>query len=179
MGRKIRNPTIVVEHTGKHIPIVELDGDITAQELSDVLANKINIPGGTNTVLIRKLTHRQLVPHQSLGDVGIKDKETLIVDSERLAGGSLEFYPNGRVQRIQTEPEETPYLAEILHEISGLHKIVESLEERLGTVTAEIKDIRDSIVIVSGQDGTAKTHMEPNTNGHEDFTNSDNKDCLT
>jgi hypothetical protein len=37
-------------------------------------------------VLIRKLTRKQLLPNQSLGNAGIEDGETLLADFERTAG---------------------------------------------------------------------------------------------
>ena len=83
---KIRNLTIMVEQTGKRIPVEEIESSVTARELLDALANKINLPAGTNAVLIRKLTHKQLLPNQSLGKAGIEDGETLIADFERTAG---------------------------------------------------------------------------------------------
>jgi uncharacterized protein YllA (UPF0747 family) len=83
---KIRNLTIVVEHTGKHIPVEEVDSSVTARELLEALAEKINLPAGTNAVLTRKLTHKQLLPNQSFNSAGIEDRETLIADFERTAG---------------------------------------------------------------------------------------------
>jgi len=152
----------MIEHTGKRVLVKEVARSVTPRELLDAVAAKTRIvPVGTNGVLIRKLTRKQLLPNQSLGSAGIEDGETLLVDFERSAGGSLEFYPSGRIKSIQTEPEETPYLSDILREISGLHQIVENLEQRLAIVTAEIRDIKDSIVIVSGQDGASEMHMEP------------------
>lgn len=83
---KIRNLTIMVEHTGKRIPVEEIDGSVTARELLDALANKINLPAGTTAELTRKLTHKKLLPNQTLNNAGIEDGETLIADYERRAG---------------------------------------------------------------------------------------------
>lgn len=85
-NRKIRNLTIMVEQTGKRIPVEEVDSNMTSRELLDALASKINLPAGTNGVLIRKLTRKQILATQSLGDAGIEDGETLIADFERTAG---------------------------------------------------------------------------------------------
>ena len=82
----IRDLTIMVEHTGKRIPVEEIDGGVSAQELLNALAGKINLPAGTNGVLIRKLTRKQLLPNQSLQNAGIEDRETLLADFERTAG---------------------------------------------------------------------------------------------
>ncbi len=82
----IRNLTIMVENTGKRIPVEEVDGGVTAQELLDALASKINLPAGTNAVLVRKVTRRQLLSHQSLSSSGVQDGETLIADFDRTAG---------------------------------------------------------------------------------------------
>ncbi len=82
----IRNLTIMVEHTGKRIPVEEVDDTMTANELLTALANKVNLPAGTRGVLIRKMTRRQLLPDQSLQNAGVEDNETLIADFERTAG---------------------------------------------------------------------------------------------
>lgn len=82
----IRNLTIMVEHTGKRIPVEEMDNTMTASELLSELANKINLPAGTNGVLIRKMTRKQLLPNQTLKQAGVEDNETLIADFERTAG---------------------------------------------------------------------------------------------
>ena len=86
---KIRNLRIWVEHSGKRIPVEEVEDSVTAKELLDALAARINLPTGTNAVLIRKLTRKQLLPTQTLGDAGIGDGETLIADFERTAGTGL------------------------------------------------------------------------------------------
>lgn len=83
---RIRNLTVMVEHTGKRIPIEQMEKSVTAQELLGALANKINLPAGTTGVLIRKMTRKQLLPNQSLDSAGIEDGETLIADFERTAG---------------------------------------------------------------------------------------------
>jgi hypothetical protein len=82
----IRNLTVMVEHTGKRIPVEEVDNLMKANELLSALANKINLPAGTNGVLIRKMTRKQLLPDQSLKEAGVQDNETLIADFERTAG---------------------------------------------------------------------------------------------
>lgn len=82
----IRNLTIMVEHTGKRIPVEEVEGSVTAQELLSALAGKINLPAGTNGVLVRKLTRKQLLPNQTLENAGLEEGETLIADFERTAG---------------------------------------------------------------------------------------------
>lgn len=82
----IRNLTIEVEHTGKRIPVEEIDETVTSQEFLSALAGKINLPTGTRGVLIRRITRKQLLPQQSLKQAGIEDGETLIADFERTAG---------------------------------------------------------------------------------------------
>jgi hypothetical protein len=82
----IHNLSIVNESTGKVIPIEEVDGSVTAGELLEAYARKINLPAGTHGVLVRKLTHKQLLPSQSISSAGIEDNETLIADFERTAG---------------------------------------------------------------------------------------------
>jgi len=82
----LRNLTIVVEHTGKRIPVIEIDGDVTATGLLDALAGKINLPEGTRGVITRKKTHKQILPSQSLQSAGVESEDTLIADFERTAG---------------------------------------------------------------------------------------------
>lgn len=82
----LRNLTIVVEHTGKRIPVNEVDGNMTATELLTALAGKINLPEGTRGVITRKKTHKQILPTQSLESSGVEDDDTLIADFERVAG---------------------------------------------------------------------------------------------
>lgn len=82
----LRNLTVIVELTNKRIPIRELDNSVTAQELLAGLTEKINLPAGTKGILTRKMTHRQILPNQTLGDAGVEDNETLIADFERTAG---------------------------------------------------------------------------------------------
>ena len=82
----LRNLTIVVEHTGKRIPVNEVDGNMTATELLNALAGKINLPEGTRGVITRKKTHKQILPTQSLESAGVENDDTLIADFERTAG---------------------------------------------------------------------------------------------
>lgn len=82
----LRNLTIVVEHTGKRIPVNEIDGDVTATDLLNALAGKINLPEGTRGVITRKKTHKQILPTQSLQSAGVESEDTLIADFERTAG---------------------------------------------------------------------------------------------
>ncbi len=82
----LRNLTIVVEHTGKRIPVNEIDGDVTATDLLNALAGKINLPEGTRGVITRKRTHKQILPTQSLQSAGVESDDTLIADFERTAG---------------------------------------------------------------------------------------------
>lgn len=80
------NLKIIVEHTGKHIPVNEVDANVTANELLNALRGKINLPEGTRGVLTRKKTHKQILPYQSLESSGVESEETLIADFERTAG---------------------------------------------------------------------------------------------
>lgn len=83
---QLHNLSIVVENTGKRLPIEEIDNSVTAKELLEALAGKINLPVGTNAVLIRKTTRKQLLPQQTLAEAGVESNETLIADFERTAG---------------------------------------------------------------------------------------------
>jgi hypothetical protein len=82
----LRNLRVVVELNGKLISIDEIDGSVTARELLNALADRINLPVGTNAVLRRKLTQKQLLSQQTLSDAGVESGETLIADFERTAG---------------------------------------------------------------------------------------------
>ena len=82
----LRNLTIVVEHTGKRIPVNEIEGEVTATDLINALAGKINLPEGTRGVITRKRTHKQILPTQSLQSAGVESDDTLIADFERTAG---------------------------------------------------------------------------------------------
>lgn len=86
---KIQNLEIWVEHSGKRIPVKEVEDNVTAKELLDALAGKISLPAGQNGVLIRKLTRKQLLPTQTMKAARIEDGETLIADFERTAGTRL------------------------------------------------------------------------------------------
>lgn len=150
--RNIQNLVLEVEHTGKRIHEDSLNREMTVKELLRNIAYKVNLPAGTRGVLIRRLTRKQLLPQQTLNQVGIQDGETLIVDFERFAGGSLEFYPDGKLKHIETTPEETPYLTEILREIRLLHKTTASLEKAVTEIKAEIKEIQNSTIVITGND---------------------------
>lgn len=154
MVKYIRNIELLVEHTGKRVYIEKVAGSVTVQELLNALAGKMNLPAGINGVLIRRLTRKSLAPNQSLQNVGLEDSETLLVDFERLAGGSLEFYANGRVKSIEVEPNETPYLADILTEIRELHKQIDTINKKVTKINAEIREIRDSTIVISGNDSS-------------------------
>jgi hypothetical protein len=82
----LRNLTVVVELTGNRVPVEEVDGAVTASQLLQALAGKINLPHNTKGVLIRKATRRQILPDQSLESAGVGNGETLIADFERTAG---------------------------------------------------------------------------------------------
>ena len=120
MGRKIQNITIVVEHTGKRIPVEELDEDITVGELLKTIAYKTNLPAGTSEILVRLSTHKQLLTHQTFKTIGIENDEVLLADFERVAGGNISFYENGRPKEIEFTPEETNSVIEILRESQAI-----------------------------------------------------------
>lgn len=83
---KLHNLTIMVEQTGKRIPVEEVDDSITPTQLLNALAAKIALPANTKGVLIRKITFKQLLPDQSFRDAGIESDETLMADFEKTAG---------------------------------------------------------------------------------------------
>lgn len=152
MPKILHDIIIVNESTGKTTNISEINADITAGDLLESYTQRVNVPVDTRGVFVRKLTGKQLLASQSLSSAGIEDKEVLVADFERTAGGHMEFYENGRVKIIETTPEETPYLAEILREISRLNQEIRKVDKRLITMSAEIKDLHNSVVVISGKD---------------------------
>ena len=82
----LRNLTIVVEHTGKRIPVNQVDDQMTAEELLKALAGKINLPEGTRGILTRKQTHKQILPQQTLQTAGVVSDDIITADFERTAG---------------------------------------------------------------------------------------------
>jgi hypothetical protein len=152
MPKKLHRLSLVDEATGKTAKIVQIDDHVTIEELVEAATHKFNVPSGIRGVVVRKLTSKQLSLTSSLFGAGIEDNETLIIDFERTAGGHMEFYEDGGVKVIETTPEETPYLAEILREIRKLNQEIRDVDDRLNTISAEIKDIHNSIIVVSGND---------------------------
>ena len=82
----IRDLIIVVETTGKKVPVNEVDGDVTAEELLSALEGKLNLPAGTKGQLIRRVNRKQILPNQTLESAGVQSNETLIADFVRTAG---------------------------------------------------------------------------------------------
>lgn len=82
----LRDLSISVEHTGKRIPIDEVDDSMTARELLVALADKINLPVGTAPTLTRRITRKQILSHQTLAQAGVESGEALIADFDRTAG---------------------------------------------------------------------------------------------
>jgi uncharacterized ubiquitin-like protein YukD len=144
----IRNITIVVTNTGKRIGVEEIANSFTAVELIEAISNKINLPVGTRGIVIRILTRKQLLSGQTLKEAGIEDGETLEVDYDRTAGGYIDI-DKGKV-RIETTLEETPYLAEILREIHRIQTDMATLNDKVTSISAEIKEIWNSTIVIGG-----------------------------
>ena len=89
----------------------------------------------------------------------------MIADFEQFAGGSIEFSTDGRLKKITTSPEETPYLAEILREIYRIQNSLTSLEDQVVSISAEIRDIRNSTVVISGNDSQLKRNKHGSSDG--------------
>ena len=83
----LHNLTVVVEQTGKKIPVKQVDDQMTAEELLVALTDKISLPAGTRGMLTRKQTHKQVLPKQTLQAAGVTDEDVLIADFEKTAGG--------------------------------------------------------------------------------------------
>lgn len=82
----LKNLTVFVEHTGKRIPVNQIDDQVSAQEFLSALADKINLPAGTRGIITRKMTRKQILANQTLREAGVGDDETLIADFDRTAG---------------------------------------------------------------------------------------------
>lgn len=84
----IHNLSIFNESTGKITSVQAIDDSVTVAELLEAYARQVNIPTDTHGVFIRKLTHKQLKPTETLQFIGITDGETLIADFEQIVKGS-------------------------------------------------------------------------------------------
>ena len=150
-----QNLSILVETTGQKILVEKIDRNTTADEILSALAYKFNFPTNTRGALIRKVTRKQLIGSQTLSDAGIEDGEILIADYERTAGGSIIFYPDGKIEKIDVTPEEMLYLAEILREIRLLHESAnannkQSESSTLNTTEIKIAQVDNSTIVIAG-----------------------------
>jgi hypothetical protein len=99
----IYNLYIVNETTRQAICVESLSKKITADELLAAYANKINLPAHTRGVLVRKFTHKQISPNQTLEDAGVTiEGEVLIAEFERTAGGGIVISSYRDIQLIDT-----------------------------------------------------------------------------
>lgn len=156
---EIRNITIYVEPNGKNIPVTSVSGEVTVDELLSAISEKIKLPFGTSCYLIRRITRKELLLNETLNQAGIQDGEMLIFDYVRTAGGHFEFYPDGKVKHIETIPEETQFLADILREIRLLYETIGSLEKAVTEIKAEIKEIQNSTIVITGNDASVKRNV--------------------
>ncbi len=76
----IRDITLIIKGVNKQISLKEVDETTTGNDLLAHLANAMDSPTNLSSILIRKLTNRQLLPNQTLGNLGVEDGEVLIAD---------------------------------------------------------------------------------------------------
>ena len=89
MGKLIHNLTLISKDTNKKIVIKELDSSLTAKDLLDRFAENINPSDDISDVLIRKLTHYELQPYETLTSAEIEDDEILIASVGFRGGGGI------------------------------------------------------------------------------------------
>jgi len=95
MAEMIRNLVVVHGASNKKIPIKEVAGDVTADEILNAVADQLDLPNSTEVTLCRKLTSKRLFPHETLSSAGIEDGEVLIAEFEPVnIFGKAEFVDN-------------------------------------------------------------------------------------
>lgn len=89
--KKIRNLTVVIEHTGERILNLDISASKSANDLISLLpqAIKDKFPPKVRFVLTHKRSHKQMIPTQSFESLNVKDNDVLILDIERTAGGGM------------------------------------------------------------------------------------------
>ena len=79
MSRDLRNLTI--QHSLENTTsITEVSSSMTAGEILNALAERINLPPGIKGTLIRKSTGEIIPSWQTLANVGVQDGESLFAD---------------------------------------------------------------------------------------------------
>jgi len=89
----IRN--LVVEVANNQIPISEVAGDVTANQILGFIADNLNIINGPGT-LSRKLTGKQFLSFETLSGAGIEDGEVLIANFDT-ASNELNIFGQSQV----------------------------------------------------------------------------------
>lgn len=78
--RNIYNLTLIIESTGRRIPISLVESSVTVNELMEALAKKLKIKMPTDFDFIRYYTYQRLEHNQTLEESGVGDNEILIVE---------------------------------------------------------------------------------------------------
>ncbi len=94
---EIRDLRIVIEHTGKTIPIIEMDASVSAQEFLAALAKETGEHQLVDGSISRKLTRKRLLPNQTFEQAGIESGETLIANLDTGIEADLSYISGSTV----------------------------------------------------------------------------------
>jgi uncharacterized protein YegL len=156
MTEMIQNLVIVHKPSNQNIPVKEVAGNVTADEILEVVVNHLNLPGNNGAVLYRKLTGKQLFPHETLSSAGIEDDEVLIAEVETVnIFGQAEFIdnPEPRCPCILLLDVSGSMSGAPIEELNaGLRKLKESL------MTDSLASLRVEIAIITFGAGVEVAH---------------------
>jgi len=106
----IYNTTLLVESTGKRIPVNLVSSNVTIYELVSALAEKINIKMPTNFDVIRYYTRQHLEHNLTLEACEIGDDELIIVDFQELAHEPVQ--KNTKIEEAERDSETFELISE-------------------------------------------------------------------
>lgn len=166
---KVCRITVWLAHIGTNLFIDKLDKDTKFGYLVVALLEFLKTSSVTSAMLIREYSHTELLPDQTFKQVGIKDDETLLFIFETKSEGYIDFHSTRNFKKLKFQPEEALYMLEILRELYKNHdrkKFVTDIDNKKAVeISAEIKEIRNSTVIISGNDAnvsqTTDNHCQP------------------
>jgi len=172
----IRDLRVVLENTGKSVPIIEIDTSITITELLDALAEKVELPDLADGFITRKSNGKRLLRHQDLLEAGVKDGETLLASTDRNSSSEISFVSGPKINvadrsifnvtfpftNSKTNPEHIKQLLQELKQTKLDHSIPPPPDE----VMAFLKDIYEGALpryeaklIVVGEGGSGKSSL--------------------
>lgn len=166
----IKDLKIILEHTGKTVPIIEIDASVTVGELLEALAKKVDQSDLANGFLTRKSNGKRLLKHQDLREAGIKDGEVLLASAREDISVDLSYLSSSDVNIaggniINIKVDSSTQAKRILEELRrGLidYKIPPPPEE----VLAFLEDMSEGALpryeaklIVVGEGGSGKSSL--------------------